>query len=86
MQKNLSDSPLSRQTKIFVYSENRFFPKNPVFLKILCPKIYRTLLISHFCQYEKALYRKLVSDNLCDCHDWCSKNPDGFENPQGFML
>ena len=34
------------QTKIFVYSKNRIFPKNPIFLKILCPKIYGTLLIS----------------------------------------
>jgi len=35
---------ISRQTKVFVYSKNRFFPKNAVFLKILCPKIYGTLL------------------------------------------
>jgi len=34
-----------KQAKIFVYSKNRIFPKNPVFLKILCPKIYGTLLI-----------------------------------------
>jgi len=36
---------ISRQTKIFVYSKNRIFSKNPVFVKILCPKIYGTLLI-----------------------------------------
>jgi len=35
---------ISRQTKIFVYSKNRIFRKNPVFLKILCTKIYGTLL------------------------------------------
>jgi len=36
------------QPKVFVYSKNLIFWKNPVFLKILCPKIYGTLLISRF--------------------------------------
>jgi len=35
---------ISRQTKISVCSKNRIFSKNPIFLKILCPKIYGTLL------------------------------------------
>ena len=43
--KNQNWISIIRQTKIFVYSKNRIFPKNPVFLKILCPKIYGTLLI-----------------------------------------
>jgi len=44
MEKGKTDD-ISRQTKIFVYSKNRIFLKKPVFLKILCPKIYGTLLI-----------------------------------------
>ena len=36
---------VSRQTKFFVYSKNRIFPKKPVFPKTLYPKIYGTLLI-----------------------------------------
>ncbi len=39
---------LSRQANVLVYSKNRIFPKNPVFLKILCHKIYGILLISRF--------------------------------------
>jgi len=41
---NFFTRSISRQTKIFVYSKNLIFPKNPVFMKILCPKIYGTLL------------------------------------------
>jgi len=39
-------SGISRQTKLFVYSENPVFPENRIFLNTLYPKIYADLLIS----------------------------------------
>jgi len=47
------------QTKVFVYSKNRIFPKNQIFLKILCPKIYGTLRIKSGKQLGLNLFETL---------------------------
>jgi len=57
---------LSRQTKIFMYSKNRIFPQNPVFLKILCLKIYGTLLMQFLNCHETVMLKIFRSaDNIC---------------------